>query len=179
MDDFRVDVDIDPGLEAVTRFQSIKRWHMVDTTRTQSIAEHSANVALLAYHISITAPGGYFGPGESILAPALFHDLPEVFCGDIPTHTKKHLTGLKELEERLTPPEFRYEADEKVHALVKLCDLADGIRFIERYGVDRVAIFATDGLRIQMSGRLLRARAAWPTHVFEHVNDKIQTYVSQ
>jgi hypothetical protein len=109
----------------------------------------------------------------------LFHDLPEVFCGDIPTHTKKYLTGLKELEARLTPPEYRYEADEKVHALVKLCDLADGIRFIERYGVDRVAIFATDGLRVQMSGKLLRARATWPMNVFEHVNDKIQTYVSQ
>lgn len=179
MDDFRVDVDIDPALEAVTRFQSIKRWHMIDTTRTQSIAEHSANVALLAYHISITAPEVYFGSASGVLGPALFHDLPEVFCGDIPTHTKKYLTGIKELEERLTPPQFRYEVDEKVRALVKLCDLADGIRFIERYGVDRVAIFATDGLRAQMSVKLLSARAAWPTHVFEHVNDKIQTYVSQ
>jgi hypothetical protein len=114
-----------------------------------------------------------------VLGPALFHDLPEVFCGDIPTHTKKYLTGIKELEERLTPPQFRYEVDEKVRALVKLCDLADGIRFIERYGVDRVAIFATDGLRAQMSVKLLTARANWPIHVFEHVNDKIQTYVSQ
>jgi hypothetical protein len=36
MDDFRVDVAFDPGLEAVARFQSIRRWHMVDTTRAQS-----------------------------------------------------------------------------------------------------------------------------------------------
>jgi hypothetical protein len=179
MDDFRVDMSIDAGLEAVTRFQSIKRWHMVDTTRTQSIAEHSANVALLAYHISTTCPDGYFGSGEAILAPALFHDLPEVFMGDIPTHTKKHLTGIQQLEDLLTPPEFKYEASDQVHALVKLCDLADGIRFIERYGVDRVAIFATEGLRAQLKIRLTSARANWPEHVFNHVDDKISIYVHQ
>lgn len=179
MDDFRVDTTIDAGLEAVTRFQSIKRWHMIDTTRTQSIAEHSANVALLAYHIAITSPEVYFGSGETVLAPALFHDLPEVFVGDIPTHTKKHLTGLIQLEDLLTPPEFKCDASDQVHALVKLCDLADGIRFIERYGVDRVAIFATEGLRVQLKARLVSARANWPEHVFNHVDDKISTYVHQ
>lgn len=179
MDDFRVDTDIEPGIEAVTRFQSIRRWHMIDTTRSQSIGEHSANVALLAYHIAIYAPQGYFGSASSVLAPALFHDLPEVFMGDIPTHTKKYLTGVKELEERLTPVEFKYEADENVNLLIKLCDLADGIRFIEKYGVDRVAIFAMDGLRAQLDNKLLHARAIWPDHVYELVNNKIQTYLFQ
>lgn len=179
MDDFRVDTDIESGLEAVTRFQSIRRWHMIDTTRSQSIGEHSANVALLAYHIAIYAPGGYFGSASSVLAPALFHDLPEVFMGDIPTHTKKYLTGVKELEERLTPVEFKYEANENVNLLIKLCDLADGIRFIEKYGVDRVAIFAMDGLRAQLGNKLLHARAIWPEHVYELVNNKLQTYLFQ
>lgn len=179
MDDFRVDTEIEAGIEAVTRFQSIKRWHMVDTTRTQSIAEHSANVALLAYHIAIFAPEGYFGSAAGVLAPALFHDLPEVFMGDIPTHTKKYLTGVKELEDRLTPVEFKYEADENVHLLIKLCDLADGIRFIEKYGVDRVAIFAMDGLRVQLKNKLLQARAAWPEHVYAVVDEKIATYLFQ
>ena len=85
MDDFRVDTDIEPGLEAVTRFQSIRRWHMVDTTRSQSIAEHSANVALLAYHIAIYAPEGYFGSAAGVLAPAMF--LPLRFVH--PVRTKR------------------------------------------------------------------------------------------
>lgn len=179
MDDFRVDTDVAPGLEAVTRFQSIKRWHMIDTCRQQSIAEHSANVALLAYHIAIFAPGVYFGPAQGVLAPALFHDLPEVFMGDIPTHTKKHLKGITELEERLTPAEFRYEANDQVHLLIKLCDLADGIRFIEKYGVDRVAIFAMEGLHAQLNKKFVEARAQWPENVYEHVRDKIDLYLLQ
>jgi len=179
MDDFFVDPSIESGIEAVTRFQSIKRWHMVDTCRQQSIAEHSANVALLAYHIATFAPDGYFGPAGLILAPALFHDLPEVFMGDIPTHTKKHLKGIDELEERLTPPEFRYIASERAHMLIKVCDLADGIRFIEKYGVDRVAVFAMQGLQEQLKKKFTEARAHWPEEVYHYVDDKIGTYLYQ
>lgn len=179
--DFRVDPDMPAGLEAVTRFQSIKRWHMIDTTRTQSIAEHSANVALLAYYIAVSAPGMYFGAGQTVLAPALLHDLPEVFCGDMPTHTKKYINGIKELEEKLTPAEFRpgmvCSDDQKL--LIKLCDLADGMRFIEKYGVDRVAIFAMNGLDAQLQIKLTEARSRWPEEVFNVVNDIITKYLYQ
>lgn len=176
---FRVDPDVAIGLEAVTRFQSIKRWHMIDTTRTQSIAEHSANVALLAYHIAVSAPVGYFGSAAGILLPALVHDLPEVFIGDIPTHSKKYISGVNELEEKLMPFEFRCEVTDDMALMIKLCDLADGIRFIERYGVDRVAIFATEGLRKQLDMKLLSARASWPSNVYDHVAEKITIYTMQ
>lgn len=174
---FRVDPDVHPALEAVTRFQSIRRWHMIDTCRAQSIAEHSANVALLAYYLCVSAPGGYFGPAVGALLPSLTHDIPEVFTGDIPAHTKKYIMGVDELEEKLTPACFRSECSDDLALLIKLCDLADGIRFIERYGVDRVAVFATDGLRDQLNLKMLRARAQWPDHVYESVNDKITTYL--
>lgn len=177
MDDFRVDVAFDPGLEAVTRFQSIRRWHMVDTTRAQSIAEHSANVALLAYHIAYKVPGGFFGDPCKVLAPGLMHDLPEVFMGDIPTHTKKYLSGVKELEGRLTPREYQYESTADIDMLVKICDLADGIRFVERFGVDRVAIFATEGLRHQLDVKLKQIRAKWPEEVWMMVEDTINDYL--
>jgi hypothetical protein len=177
MDDFRVDTAFDPGLEAVTRFQSIRRWHMVDTTRAQSIGEHSANVALLAYHIAHKVPNEFFGDPCKVLAPGLMHDLPEVFMGDIPTHTKKYLSGVQELEERLTPPEYRYQSTDDIDLLIKICDLADGIRFIERFGVDRVAIFATEGLRQQLDVKLKHARAKWPEPVWVVVEDKINDYL--
>lgn len=175
--DFRVDTDIPSGLEAVARFQSIKRWHMIDTSRQQSIAEHSANVALLCYHIAHTAPEVYFGPGIGVLLPALTHDFEEVFMGDIPTHTKKYLGGIDELERHLLPPEYRTDAhNPNVRLLIKLADLADGIRFIERHGLDRVAIWAGDGLRVQLRNKLLQAESEWPEHVFEHCKNKITEY---
>ena len=179
MSDFHVNTKVPPGLEAVTRFQSIKRWHMIDTCRQQSIAEHSANVALLAYHIAVFAPGTYFGPAQNLLAPALFHDLPEVFMGDIPTHTKRHLKGVTELEDNLTPTEFRYEASAQVHLLVKLCDLADGLSFIEKYGVDRVAVFAMKGLHTQLDKKFAKARTEWPEDVYRYVHDKVYLYLAQ
>lgn len=179
MHDFYVDTDVDPALEAATRFQSIKRWHMVDTCRNQSIAEHSANVALLAYYISMTSPINYFdGPATCALA-ALFHDLPEVFMGDIPTHTKKHLKGIKELEANLTPRMYEVEVSDNTNLLLKMCDLADGIRFIEKFGVDRVSIFAMNGLREQLQNKYAEAKSMWPEHVFNGVWDKIETYIQQ
>jgi hypothetical protein len=50
------------GIETVMRLHSVKRWHMIDTTRIQTLAEHSANVALLAFYIARTAPRMFFGP---------------------------------------------------------------------------------------------------------------------
>jgi len=179
MHDFRVDTTIDAGIEAVMRFQSIRRWHMIDTTRQQSIGEHSANVALLAFYIASTVPDGYFGPPTSILAPALLHDLPEVFIGDIPTHTKKYLMGVDELEERLTPSVFNVVATDDKALLIKLCDLADGIRFIEKFGVDRVAIFAMKGLEAQLQAKFIQARAKWPSEVYEVMQAAISTYIYQ
>lgn len=176
--DFRVDPSVDAGIEAVARFQSIKRWHMVDTSRTQSIAEHSANVAALAYYIAMYAPGMYFGPAATILPAALFHDLAEVFIGDIPTHTKKYLSGAKELENMVLPREFQCVPPDDHRLLIKICDLADGIRFIEKYGVDRVAIFAMNGLNAQLENKFNEARSRWPEEVYQKVNNLITDYLA-
>ncbi|CAB4120823.1 HD domain containing protein, partial [uncultured Caudovirales phage] len=91
------------SIEAVMRFHAVKRWHMIDTTRQQTLAEHSANVALLAYHIALHAPLMIFGGALAVSGMALLHDIDEVFTGDIPTHTKQHLIGLQELEDQNTP----------------------------------------------------------------------------
>lgn len=64
----------------------VKRWHMVRTKRTQTLAEHNAIVALLAVKIAqrwAHAPT----PTElaSILSYALTHDSHEVEYGDPPS----------------------------------------------------------------------------------------------
>lgn len=150
------------GLEAVMRFHAVKRWHMIDTTRIQTLAEHSANVALLAYYIAKTAPGMAFGPANHVATYALMHDLPEVFTGDIPSITKPHLAGVASLEKALLPKLFNIEEnDAGIRLLVKICDLADGIRFIRLHGVDSTARLAREGVEAQLEIKKEEAKC-WP-----------------
>ena len=167
------------AIEAITRFASVKRWHMIDTTKTQSVAEHSANVALLARYIAATAPGVYFGNPASVAGYALVHDLEEVFTGDIPTLTKRMLSGVRELEVQVMPRVFLtdHAGPESVAPLVKLCDLADAIRFIRIYGIGAEAAWARQGLEQQMGDLFRAAEDVWPEHVFVRVLHAIYEYM--
>lgn len=169
------------GVEAVMRLHSVKRWHMIDTTRVQTLAEHSANVTLLAYYIARTCPRMYFGPAQAVAAYALTHDLPEVFTGDIPTHTKPVLFGLAELEEQVVPREFWSAASHDMVALVKMCDLADGIRFIRLHGVDVTAKHARAGLEAQMEKLVTGTMVGlgWPSDIVGCVVDICNFYATE
>lgn len=169
----------DQNTETVIRLQSVKRWHMIETSRTQTLAEHSANVALLAMMIAKTAEIESFNTYTTVAAAALCHDLAEVFTGDIPTHSKDYLDGLDQLEYALLPKTFTgIEITENTKALIKLCDLADGIRFIKLYGVDLTAEKARMGLEIRMMElfETCRTTLAWPPHLLTHVRSHIMLY---
>jgi 5'-deoxynucleotidase YfbR-like HD superfamily hydrolase len=167
------------GIEAVMRLQAVKRWHMIDTTRQQTLAEHSANVALLAYYVAVSSPQMFFGPAIYVMGAGLLHDLPEVFTGDIPSPTKKHLQGLDELESSVIPKEYAidYQHSSAVKCLVKVCDLADGIRFIRNHGVDATATHAQEGLEKQWAALVELTRMAWPAEVHSHVFGTCSFYV--
>lgn len=169
------------GVETVMRLQAVKRWHMIDTTRMQTLAEHSANVALLAYGIAESAnsvtPVNFFGSGIMVAALGLHHDLGEVFVGDIPSHTKKRLLGVEELEESVLPELWQQlpcTIDQTL--LIKLCDLADGIRFIRLHGVDVTAIHARTGLELQLKEKWKRAADRWNREIFVLVHQWIMFY---
>lgn len=172
-------------IETVMRFHAVKRWHMIDTTRQQTLAEHSANVAALAFGISATCPEAYFGSPKELLAAALFHDMEEVFVGDIPSHTKPYLQpDLEKLEVRLLPRVWQIHAGSRdAKYLIKLCDLADGIRFIRLHGVDVTARHAREGLEEQLSAMatvITRNKGVgglnWPQEVYKHVMEWIMFY---
>lgn len=164
------------ALETVMRLQAVKRWHMVDYTRTQTLAEHSANVALLAMLIARTAPIEWFDTHTVVAAAALVHDTPEVFTGDIPSHTKRHLPGVRDLEARVSHVNFHVEANVHTRRLIKLCDLADGIRFIRLHGVDITAVHAQEGLEDQLAARFEEVKEIWPDHLVIHVRDHVLFY---
>lgn len=164
------------AIETVMRIHSVKRWHMIDTTRQQTLAEHSANVALLAMMIAMNTPVGFFGDPFTVAAASLVHDIPESFTGDIPTHTKKHLFGLEDLEESVLHEDFRIETTPNQLALIKICDLADGIRFIRLHGVDLTARHAREGLEAQFQKYLAAAAEKWPEGTVKYIRDTATFY---
>lgn len=162
-----------PDIEAVMRFASVKRWHMLDTVRVQTLAEHSACVALLVFQIARTAPHMYFGPSADLTTHALLHDLPEVYTGDIPTPTKPRLRGLDGLEQTVLPSTYRLPRPPmKGIALIKIADLAESLRFIRLYGNgSAIAKHAEDGVQAQFMKWIDRAIdiERWPIEVLTHV----------
>lgn len=179
MDEFFAYPPEQRAIEAIMRFHAVKRWHMIDTTRQQTLAEHSANVAALAFYIAQTVPQGYFGLPQHIASGALFHDMGEVFSGDLPTPTKKYIGGLNELESRLLPDEFRIALNLQQKLMIKLCDIADGIRFIRLHGVDITSIKAREGLELQMVERRADAQETWPEHIYNKVVKDVMFYARE
>lgn len=166
-----------PAIETIMRMSSVKRWHMIDTRRVQTLAEHSANVALLGWYIAITSPSAFF-PHPAMAIAGLLHDLDEAYTGDMPTPTKAALgkDSLQALSARLLPKVFTEQITPECKLLLKLCDLADGIRFVRLNGVDVTSIHARVGVENQLSDHLTQAAKEWPTPVVEHVLNQVLMY---
>jgi len=169
--------NIPEELEAIVRLPGVKRWGMVETFRPQSVAEHSATVAMLVYYVSVSAPGMFFGPANSTVGPALFHDIGEAFIGDIPTPTKREVPVIATLEEQVTPTNFKFVLPECVVDLIKLCDSAEAIRYARRFGADSVGEWADN----QVSGRFQKyikeLHRVWPEEVSDHVAIILTQYI--
>lgn len=166
------------AVESVMRISAVKRWHMIDTTRLQTLGEHSANVALLAMLIARTSPIEYFDTYTQVAAAALVHDIEEAFTGDIPSHTKRRLDGIDDLEKEVTHVTMTVVVSASTAMLIKICDIADGIRFVRLHGVDMTAIHAQEGLEDQLLNRFESCKEdlRWPAHVLEHVKHHITFY---
>jgi len=71
------------------RAHLVPRWAVVKTSRTQSVAEHSYNVAVIARKIcSILALDDR--DVNEVIVEALLHDTDEVYTSDIPSPAKIH-----------------------------------------------------------------------------------------
>lgn len=78
------------ALHDILRAGTVKRFHIVNTTRTQTLAEHQWGVAVLACEIA-----GRAGLDSATVARlallSIVHDAGETRTGDVPTPTKMRL----------------------------------------------------------------------------------------
>ena len=126
-------------IDAILGMSAVKRYHGRNTLRTQTLADHSARVAQLAFFLALEFYEGDVVKANYICTLGLFHDLPESLMEcDVPTPVKLQGgigTKLKAVEiaavEKLFPGSVYLQnlcmevASEEDFRLMKLADLLD------------------------------------------------------
>jgi 5'-deoxynucleotidase len=76
----------------VARTKNIDRWALMRNAEKENVQEHSHMVSVLA-HALATIRRDIYGKScspEKCAVAAIFHDVPEIFTGDMPTPVKYH-----------------------------------------------------------------------------------------
>lgn len=74
----------------LARMKFIKRWGLMKNTMPEDIQEHSLQTAMIAHMLAVLRNvryGGHVDP-ERAAVLAMYHDVSEVFTGDMPTPVK-------------------------------------------------------------------------------------------
>ncbi len=126
------------------RLAEIKRWHIVSMNQKQSVAEHSYFVTLLAMRFSnaIGAPVG------RTVQYALLHDAEEAWTGDIPSPVKQYVDkGKVPIKEMMGDmAEDMVPHSPIVQHIVKICDMAESMKYLARHGNSHHTIQVKDDL---------------------------------
>ena len=125
----------------------VRRWHIVQTSREQTLAEHSFAVSVIAGSLASHMKWkGLMHPTEALklLGWALNHDLIEVRTGDVPTPFKKVLRGVggadifEKAEDAVDADfgaKYRGIAGTEVEMIVKVADMIESVYFLQDNGV--------------------------------------------
>ena len=75
-----------------SRMKYINRWALMRNTRNENISEHSNDVAAIAHAIAVMKNLRFGGSvnAEKAAIMGLYHDMPEIITGDMPTPVKYH-----------------------------------------------------------------------------------------
>ena len=74
----------------ISRMKYIDRWALMRNTHIETLSEHSLDTAIIAHALAVIRNrrfGGQVSPERAALL-AIFHDVPEVITGDMPTPIK-------------------------------------------------------------------------------------------
>lgn len=82
----------------LSRMKYIPRWALMRNSRQENIEEHTAEVAILAHalaEITNAKFNGNVNVSDCVLR-ALYHDVPEIITGDMPTPVKYHDESIRD-----------------------------------------------------------------------------------
>ena len=75
-----------------SRMKYINRWALMRNTASENISEHSNDVAAIAHALAVISNLRFGGNHNAERAAflGLYHDMPEIITGDMPTPVKYH-----------------------------------------------------------------------------------------
>ena len=79
------------------RLKYINRWGLMRNFRTENVSEHSLEVAVIAHalaEIGVTYFNKTYNPAQ-IALKAIYHDVSEIFTGDLPSPIKYYTDDMK------------------------------------------------------------------------------------
>lgn len=88
----------------ISRLKNITRWNLMRNTRTESVAEHSYVVSVIAHALALVSREIFNNSDinpERIATIALFHDATEIFTGDMPTPVKYLNDDIKQIYSKI------------------------------------------------------------------------------
>lgn len=130
----------------------VRRWGVIKTMRTQSVAEHSFNVMVIAAELMTRCGLTSTVQLAQMYGWAMIHDMPECLSGDIDGKFKRDNPALKEM---ITVAEGKHFPDYVVLAksvppyistIVKVADKIEAITFIKVWGVGDRAVDVVEEL---------------------------------
>lgn len=79
------------------RMKYIDRWALMRSTQSENLSEHSNDVAAIAHAIALLKNVRFGGSvnAERAALLGLYHDMPEILTGDMPTPVKYHSPALR------------------------------------------------------------------------------------
>lgn len=82
----------------LSRMKNIRRWALMRNTRSENICEHSHEVAVIAHALALITNRHYGGnvDAERCVMLAVYHDVPEILTGDMPTPVKYYNPAIRE-----------------------------------------------------------------------------------
>lgn len=133
-------------LSLLDRMKLISRWSLMRSTKTENLAEHSYDVTILAHFLVLLRQELFKDLEqvnlEEVLTYALYHDVPEVLTGDLPTPVKYYSeemrTAFGQVEEKArekllaNAPALLRGAYEQVFALEKEALVYDFVKAADR-----------------------------------------------
>lgn len=127
-----------------SRIKYINRWVLMRNTTYETLSQHSHEVSVMAHALAVIGNKRLNKSYDSARAAllGLYHDVPEIITGDMPTPVKYYSKDMRntfekvennacatllnmlpdDLKEDYTPLFYKNEADKELWALVKAAD---------------------------------------------------------